>query len=47
MQKILSINKPLGMTPLQTITALKKKHPEYQNEKITYAGRLDPLARGL
>jgi tRNA pseudouridine55 synthase len=35
------------MTPLQLITKLREKYSEFKNEKIGYAGRLDPLARGV
>ncbi len=39
--------KYLGETPLETITRFKKDNPEYINESMTYAGRLDPMAEGL
>jgi hypothetical protein len=38
------IYKPAGLTINQFIKIIKEK---YQNEKICYAGRLDPMARGL
>jgi len=44
---ILNFYKPLGWTPLQVIEAYKKHHPELENEKMTYAGRLDPMAEGV
>jgi len=47
MEAILNIYKPQGWTPLQTIDALRKLYPAYQNEKMTYAGRLDPMAEGV
>lgn len=47
MQKLLNVYKPKGMTPLQTITLLREKFPEYENETIGFAGRLDPLAHGV
>ncbi len=47
MEKLLVINKPIGMTPLQAIKKLKQKIKELQNTKMTYAGRLDPLAHGI
>ena len=47
MKKILSVYKPLYLTPYQLIQQLKKNYPEYANEKIGYAGRLDPLAHGV
>ncbi len=47
MKKILNIYKPVSLTPLQTIETLKKQKPEYQNKKISYPGRLDPMAEGI
>ena len=47
MNEILVVNKPRGLSPLQMIQFLKKQFPQYQNEKISYAGRLDPMASGL
>jgi tRNA pseudouridine(55) synthase len=41
------VEKPLGWTPNQLINTIKTKHPEYENLKMSYAGRLDPMARGL
>lgn len=39
--------KQKGETPLQVIERFKKSHPDYIDVKITYAGRLDPLACGI
>jgi tRNA pseudouridine55 synthase len=47
MNQLLNIYKPTGLTPLQVIELVKKQFPEYKNEKIGYAGRLDPLAHGV
>lgn len=47
MNKVLNIYKKAGETPLEAINRLRDNGPEYQNEKITYAGRLDPLAEGV
>lgn len=47
MQKIISVYKPVGLTPLQVIKKLRIKMPELTKEKIGYAGRLDPLAHGV
>lgn len=47
MNKILSVYKPYGFTPLQMIAKLRLQFPEYEKEKIGYAGRLDPLANGV
>lgn len=41
------VYKPLLWTPLQVINALKEKNPELRGVKITYVGRLDPLAEGV
>ncbi len=47
MKNIFSLYKPVGMTPLQSILQLKENRPEYEKEKLSYAGRLDPMADGL
>lgn len=47
MNKVLNIYKPIGFTPLQIIHKLRESYPEYRNAKIGYAGRLDPMARGV
>jgi len=47
MKLILNIYKPQGLTPLQIIDQVREKFPEYKNEKIGFAGRLDPLAHGI
>lgn len=39
--------KTLGKTPLDSIKDLRKKYPDYKNRKLSYAGRLDPMAEGL
>lgn len=44
---ILPVYKNEGETPLQCLDRLKELTPEYQNTKMTYAGRLDPMAQGL
>ncbi len=44
---IFKIWKPVGLTPLEAIKILKEKQPHLEKEKITYAGRLDPLASGV
>lgn len=44
---IFNIFKPVGISPLDAINALKEKYPELKDEKMTYAGRLDPLAEGV
>ena len=47
MQKVLKLNKNLGETPLECLERFRVLNPEYANEKMTYAGRLDPMAEGL
>ncbi len=44
---IFPLYKPLGYSPLDTIKLLKEKYPQLREEKMTYAGRLDPMAEGL
>jgi len=46
-QPIIALYKNRGETPLECILRFKKQNSEYENEKMTYAGRLDPLAEGL
>lgn len=47
MNNILIAWKPIGLTPLEVIEKFKTKHPDLKNEKISYAGRLDPMAEGI
>lgn len=47
MQKILLLNKKEGETPLQALENLRVKNKNLKNTKMTYAGRLDPMASGL
>ncbi len=46
-EKVLTLYKNRGETPLECLERFKNDNPEYKNEKMTYAGRLDPLAEGL
>jgi len=46
-QAVLTLYKNHGETPLECLERFKKDNPEYLNDKMTYAGRLDPLAEGL
>ena len=39
--------KPIGKTPLEVIEQYKQKFPGESAEKMSYAGRLDPMAHGL
>jgi len=47
MDKVLNLYKEKSETPLQTIERFVAKHPEYKGVKMTYAGRLDPMAEGV
>lgn len=46
-KKTETIYKKIGETPLQAIERFKVLYPKYKNEKISYAGRLDPMAEGV
>lgn len=46
-QGTLKLYKNRGETPLECIKRFKRDNPEYEGDKMTYAGRLDPLAEGL
>jgi tRNA pseudouridine55 synthase len=39
-------NKKIGETPLQALDRLRKEKPFLKKEKLSYAGRLDPMAEG-
>ena len=43
---IIHIQKRLGETPNSLISRFKQENPEYSKEKISFAGRLDPMASG-
>lgn len=43
----LFLYKKVGETPLEVIESFKKENPEYSDQKMSYAGRLDPMAEGL
>lgn len=47
MEKVINLYKQVGETPLECLERFRVHHPEYQNIKMTYAGRLDPLAEGV
>ena len=44
---ILVIDKPPGWTPLEAMEALRAGTPALVEEKMVYAGRLDPMAEGV
>lgn|SRR3989338_3039987 len=45
--KAILLNKKEGETPLQALEKFRAKNKEYKDVKMTYAGRLDPMAEGL
>ena len=45
--KVINFYKQLGETPKEAIERLKASNPEYKNSRLTYAGRLDPMAEGV
>jgi len=47
MANTIYIWKPVGYTPLEITEKFKEKFPEYKEEKVSYAGRLDPMAEGV
>lgn len=47
MDLVLNLYKRKSETPLQTTERFVEAHPEYAGQKMTYAGRLDPMAEGL
>ena len=47
MKNIIILNKKEGETPLEALDNIRLKHKEYKDIKMTYAGRLDPMARGV
>ncbi len=47
MKKIINLYKPVGITPLQAIHKFKEKHPDCRGKKMSYPGRLDPMAEGV
>lgn len=47
MKKIIILNKKEGETPLATLERFRAKNKVYKDVKMTYAGRLDPMASGL
>ncbi len=47
MKEILKLYKNLGETPLECIERFRADNPAYKGIKMTYLGRLDPMAEGL
>lgn len=46
-KKVVAVYKPVALTPLQLVQQFRCKYPEYKTVKISYAGRLDPMAHGI
>jgi len=46
-EKVIIVNKECGQTPLDCINKVKKINPKLAHLPLTYAGRLDPLAKGV
>lgn len=46
MRRWITLEKKIGETPLEALTAWKREHPRYADVPLTYAGRLDPMASG-
>ncbi|MBI5733436.1 MAG: hypothetical protein HY973_00635 [Candidatus Kerfeldbacteria bacterium] len=44
---IVTIYKPLGLTPLAALDLWRARHPEWPGVSMTYTGRLDPMAEGV
>jgi tRNA pseudouridine55 synthase len=45
--EVLNLYKRMGETPLERLERLRRERPEYANEVLSYAGRLDPMAEGV
>lgn len=45
--ELLKLYKNLGETPLECLERFRAENPKYKDIKMTYAGRLDPMAEGL
>lgn len=47
MKKIIILNKKEGETPLEALERFRARNKKYKDVKMTYAGRLDPMASGV
>ncbi|MEK6872186.1 MAG: hypothetical protein AABX16_04755 [Nanoarchaeota archaeon] len=47
MKPVIAVYKPVGITPLEALQRFKQKHPSYMSKKMSYPGRLDPMAEGV
>jgi tRNA pseudouridine55 synthase len=46
-EKTIKLYKNKGETPLERIERFRSENPEYGETKLSYAGRLDPMAEGV
>ncbi len=46
-ESVLNLYKRLGETPRERLERLRREKPRYENEVLSYAGRLDPMAEGV
>lgn len=46
-RKVIVLNKKEGETPLEALEYFRAKNKKYKDTKMTYAGRLDPMASGV
>ncbi|MSR71145.1 MAG: hypothetical protein EXS50_00520 [Candidatus Taylorbacteria bacterium] len=44
---VLNLYKKRGETPLERIERFRDENPNFENVKMSYAGRLDPMAEGV
>ncbi|HEU0080880.1 MAG TPA: hypothetical protein VFQ72_02555 [Candidatus Paceibacterota bacterium] len=47
LDQVLNLYKRRSETPLQTLERYASAHPAFKKVKMTYAGRLDPMAEGV
>ena len=47
MEKVLSLYKKEGETPLECLNRFRLEQPEYKEAVLSYVGRLDPMAEGV
>jgi tRNA pseudouridine(55) synthase len=47
MEEVIKLYKDIGETPLECIQRFRSENPKYKDIKMTYLGRLDPMAEGL
>ncbi len=47
MKSLINLYKPCSKTPLQAVEEFRLQNPKYKTKKISYPGRLDPVAEGI